>query len=145
PASGSGYTLLGAPTILAKLSISGTAAQIAGRLWDVAPDGASQTLVARGTFRPTASGDAVWQLHANGWHFAAGHVPKLELLGADAPYTRVSNGEFAVSVNSIELRLPTQDSPGGQVQAPAAPLIPPGQQAVLPPPVSSRHPRSVEG
>src|SRR4051794_2484081 len=51
-ATGAGYTLLGAPTMLAKLSISGTAnaAQIAGRLWDVAPDGSSQTLVARGTF-----------------------------------------------------------------------------------------------
>ena len=133
-ASGSGYTLLGAPTVLAKLAISGTAssAQVASRLWDVAPDGATQTLVARGTYRPTGNGATeVWQLHANGWHFAAGHVPKLELLGADAPYTRVSNGAFQVSVQSLELRLPTQDAPGGQVVAPLAPVIPAGQVAVL--------------
>ena len=26
----------------------------------------------------------VFQLHPNGWHFAAGHVAKLELLGADS-------------------------------------------------------------
>jgi hypothetical protein len=86
-------------------------------LWDVAPDGSSQTLVARGTYRPSGTGTEVWQLHANGWRFAAGHVPKLELLGADAPYTRVSTGAFSVSVGQLELRLPTHDAPGGQVQA----------------------------
>jgi hypothetical protein len=105
-----GWTLLGAPTVLAKLSVSGTAAQIAARLWDVAPDGASQTLVARGTYRPIGSGAPErFQLHANGWRFAPGHVPKLELLGADAPYTRVSNGAFAIAVNSLALRLPARD------------------------------------
>ena len=130
PAS-SGWTLLGAPTLVAKLGVSGSAAQIAARLWDVAPDGSSQTLVARGTYRPTGAGTEVWQLHANGWRFAPGHVTKLELLGADAPYTRVSNGTFTVSVQSLQLRLPTHDSPGGQVQAPAAPVIPAGQVAVL--------------
>jgi hypothetical protein len=53
-----GYTMLGAPTIIASLGITGTqgAAQIAGRLWDVAQGGAQQTLVARGLMRPTASG-----------------------------------------------------------------------------------------
>jgi predicted acyl esterase len=128
---GEGFTLLGAPTILAKLTISGSGAQVAGRLWDVAPDGSSQMLVARGTFRPTGNGDAVWQLHANGWRFAAGHVPRLELLGADAPYTRVSNGSFEVTVNRLELRLPTRDAPGGQVHAALPNVIPAGQQAVL--------------
>src|SRR5205085_1244175 len=60
-----GYTLLGAPTILAHLKISGStaAAQVDGRLWDVAPDG-QQTLVGRGEYRPTgAKRGEVWQLH----------------------------------------------------------------------------------
>jgi hypothetical protein len=107
-ATGAGYTLLGAPAVTAKLSITGdaAAAQIASRLWDVAPGGGPQTLVARGTYRPSGKGTETWQLHANGWRFAAGHVPKLELLGSDAPYTRVSNGSFDVAVQSLELRLP---------------------------------------
>jgi predicted acyl esterase len=64
-AVGEGFTLLGAPTLFAKLSVSGDpkAAQVAGRLWDVAPDGASQTLVARGVYRPTGAGVEQWQLH----------------------------------------------------------------------------------
>jgi X-Pro dipeptidyl-peptidase (S15 family)/X-Pro dipeptidyl-peptidase C-terminal non-catalytic domain len=102
-----GWTLLGAPKVLAKLSVSGTAAQIAARLWDVAPDGKSQTLVARGTYRPLGTGTTeAFTLHANGWRFEKGHTPKLELLGADAPYTRVSNGAFSVTVSSLEFRLP---------------------------------------
>ncbi|HEX4732894.1 MAG TPA: CocE/NonD family hydrolase [Thermoleophilaceae bacterium] len=104
-----GWTLLGAPTVSAKLSVTGTFAQIAARLWDVAPDGSSQTLVARGTYRPVGSGATeTFRLHANGWRFAPGHVPKLELLGADAPYTRVSNGAFQIGVTSLALRLPAR-------------------------------------
>jgi predicted acyl esterase len=108
------YTLLGAPTILARLKVSGdpVAAQIAGRLWDVAPDGASQTLVARGEYRPRgAAKREVWQLHANGWKFKRGHVPKLELLGSSPPSSRPSNGSFQIDVQRLELRLPTRDKP----------------------------------
>ena len=83
----------------------------AGRLWDVAPDGSSQTLVARGLFRPSGSGRYVWQLNANGWRFAAGHVPKLELLGEDPPYARPSNGSFTIDVTRLQLRLPVRNAP----------------------------------
>jgi hypothetical protein len=132
-ASGAGYTLLGAPTISARLVVTGDAgaAQVAARLWDVAPDGGSQTLVARGLYRPAGRGTEVWQLHANGWRFAAGHVAKLELLGADAPYARPSNGSFQITADSLELRLPVREEPGGQVQTALPPVIPAGQQAVL--------------
>jgi predicted acyl esterase len=104
-----GWTLLGAPVVSAKLTVSGQAAQIAARLWDVAPDGQSQTLVARGTYRPFGTGKTeTFKLHANGWRFEKGHVAKLELLGADAPYTRISNGAFTVVVKSLELRVPAR-------------------------------------
>lgn len=129
-AAGAGYTLLGAPTIVARLGLSGApgAAQVAGRLWDVAPGGSSQTLVARGSLRPTGDGLAVWQLHANGWRFAAGHVPKLELLGSDPPFTRPSNGSFQVVVRRLELRLPVREAPDCRVVLPtAAPVLPKGQ------------------
>jgi predicted acyl esterase len=127
-----GYTLLGAPTILAHLKISGSqaAAQVAGRLWDVAPDGASQTLVARGEYRPTgAAKGEVWQLHANGWRFARGHVPKLELLGSSPPSSRKSNGDFNITVQKLELRLPVRNKPNCRAILPtAAPVLPPGQK-----------------
>jgi dienelactone hydrolase len=129
PARGHGYTLLGAPTIISSLTVYGTpgAAQIAGRLWDVAPGGSSQTLVARGLFRPTGSGKYVWQLNANGWHFGPGHVPKLELLGEDPPYARPSNGDFTIAVRSLQLRLPVLNQPDCRVVRPIDwPMLPRG-------------------
>jgi X-Pro dipeptidyl-peptidase (S15 family) len=128
-ATGAGYTLLGAPEITAALEVTGAApedAQVDARLWDVAGD--SQRLVARGTLRPSGGATDTWELHANGWRFAAGHVAKLELLGADPPYARPSNAAFTVEVSNLELRLPTREgaapmgaaAPGTQVTNPPA-------------------------
>ena len=117
-----GYTLLGAPTVAAHLQTTGDASvqQVAARLWDVMPDGAKQTLVARSLYRPSGQASDTWQLHANGWTFAAGHVPKLELLGADAPYGRPSNQPFQIGVTRLELRLPVRESPDCAVVLPRA-------------------------
>jgi X-Pro dipeptidyl-peptidase-like protein len=127
-AVGDGYTLLGSPTVIADLSVRGSFAEVAARLWDVSPDG-SQTLISHSFYRPRTD-DAprqVFQLHPNGWHFAAGHVAKLELLGQSAPFGRPSNGTFSVSASRLELRLPVLEQPdGGAVLAPAAPIQPPG-------------------
>src|SRR5205807_6828273 len=123
PAPPGGYTLLGAPTILANLAVTAPGpgfAQIDGRLWDVAPDG-TQTLVARGQYRPSGVGTEVWQLHANGWRFAGGHLPRLELLGSDAPFARPSNGSFQISGNGLQLRLPVLDRPDFRVVLPTPP------------------------
>lgn len=70
-------------------------------------------LVARGLYRmkPEApNGRQTFQLHANGWHFAPGHIPRLELLGRDAPYARPSNGTFSIAVSNLELRLPVHEA-----------------------------------
>jgi predicted acyl esterase len=120
-ATGKGYTLLGAPTVIADLKLSGTFPALALRLLDVAPDG-SQTLVARGLYRPTGDGRQVFQLHPGAWRFAAGHVARLQLLGRDAPYGRASNGTFTVDVRSLELRLPVRERRGAQVRRPLAPV-----------------------
>jgi dienelactone hydrolase len=131
PAPRGGYTLIGAPTVSARLAVSGepSVTQVAARLWDVAPGGSEQTLVARALYRPSGRSTDLWQLHANGWKFAAGHVPKLELLGADAPYGRASNQPFRIEVERLELRLPVRERPDCQVVLPAAaPIRPPGQQ-----------------
>jgi predicted acyl esterase len=130
-ASGSGYTLMGSPTIVADINSPGPTSQLSARLLDVAPDG-SETLVARGVYRPDVSSGVtatrqVFQLHADGWKFAPGHVAKLELLPNDAPYDRPSNGQLAVTVSNLELRLPTLEAPNGTtILKPAAKVVPSG-------------------
>jgi hypothetical protein len=124
-ATGDGYTLLGSPTVIADLAVTGAFPALALRLWDVGPDG-RQTLVARGLYRPAGDGRVVFQLHPGAWRFAAGHVAKLQLLGRDTPYSRASNGTFAVAVSNLELRLPVHEPPGGQVLAPARAVLPAG-------------------
>ena len=110
--TGSGYTLLGAPTVIANLSPSGSFPELAARLWDVDPATNTETLVARGLYRVTAGGLQVFQLHPGAWHFAAGHVPKLELLSQDPPYARTSNGQFTIAVSDPQIRLPVHENPG---------------------------------
>jgi len=113
--TGNGYTLLGSPTVIANLNVTGQYAFIAERLWDVDPSSGTETLVARGVYRIDSSapdGLQVFQLHPGAWHFAAGHIPKLELLGQDSPYVRTSNGQFTISVSDLQLRLPVHEVPG---------------------------------
>ena len=131
PAAGGGYTLLGAPTVTARVRVIGArrGAQIASRLWDVGPGGRSQTLVARGAYRPTDEGREVWQLHPAAWRFAPGHRAKLELLGADMPFARFSNLPFLLSVSDLELRLPVREAPdGAAVLSPTEPVVPAGHE-----------------
>jgi dienelactone hydrolase len=125
--TGHGYTLLGSPTVIANLNVTGLFPFIAARLWDVDPASGNETLVARGVYRISASapdGLQVFQLHPGAWHFAAGHIPKLELLGQDSPYVRTSNGQFSISVSDLQLRLPVHESPGTApgITAPRPPI-----------------------
>jgi X-Pro dipeptidyl-peptidase (S15 family) len=104
-------TLIGAPEVRAELAIDGaapTTSQLAARLWDVAPDGETQLLVARGLYRPARQGAAEWQLHPAAWRFRPGHTIKLELLGNDLPYARPSNGLFTTEVANLRVRLPVR-------------------------------------
>ncbi len=129
PAPAGGFTLMGSPTIIADINSPSPTSQIAARLTDVGPDG-QQTLVARGLYRPEVNVGAdptrqVFQLHPNGWKFEAGHVAKLELLPADQPYGRNSNGQGPITVSNLELRLPVLESPnGGLIQSPATKVVP---------------------
>lgn len=128
-ATGDGYTLLGAPTVIADLTVRGRYPEVVARLWDVAPDG-TQTLVTHDVYRPRNDrGRDVFQLHPNGWHFAAGHVAKLELLGQSEPYVRASNGTFSVTVDRLELRLPVVEAPDGRAIRTPAPHVLPAPEA----------------
>jgi predicted acyl esterase len=125
-ATGSGFTMIGAPEVIAKLNVSGQFPEIAERLLDVGPDG-TETLVARGVYRPAdTSKPVIFQLHPGAWHFAAGHHPKLELLGRDAPYVRASNGSFTIDVASLTLLLPTRETAGNGIAAAHGAPIPAG-------------------
>jgi hypothetical protein len=103
-----GYTLMGLPTVSAHIVTTGRFGQLDSRLWDVSPDG-KQTLISRGIYRllDNQKGSIVFQLHGNGWRFAPGHRPKLELLGRDSPYARASNGSFSIQVSNVSVELPT--------------------------------------
>ncbi|MGA8804972.1 MAG: CocE/NonD family hydrolase [Solirubrobacterales bacterium] len=126
-AAGNGYTLMGSPTVIAKISSPTANSEMAARLLDVDPNSGKETLVARQLFRP-AVGTArqVFQLHPSGHLFAAGHVAKLELLPRDAggsdlnSYGRAANGQGDITVSNLDLRLPVMENPGaagGQVVA----------------------------
>ncbi len=114
-AKGKGYTLLGAPTITADLHLTGSYAYLSERLLDVNPRTKKETLVARGVYRLDPShpdGRQTFQLHPGAWRFAHGHVPVLQLLGMDEPYSRPSNFPFSIAVSNLRLRLPTHAAPG---------------------------------
>jgi pimeloyl-ACP methyl ester carboxylesterase len=105
-----GYTLMGLPIVHARIATTGPFGQLNSRLWDVSPDG-RQRLISRGAYRlrDNQSGRIVLQLHGNGWCFAPGHRPKLELLGKDEPFLRPSNGAFQVAVSDVGVLLPTAE------------------------------------
>lgn len=124
-----GFTLMGLPTVVAKLAVSGTVAddgQLDARLWDVQPDG-QELLVSRGGYRLSEPSpeQVVFQLHGNGYRFPAGDTVKLELTSNDAPYYRPSNGPFAISVKSAQVVLPTDEKPNGeQIEPPESVSLP---------------------
>ncbi|MGN6814938.1 MAG: CocE/NonD family hydrolase C-terminal non-catalytic domain-containing protein, partial [Solirubrobacterales bacterium] len=125
---GGGFTLLGAPTVIADLATTGSESELAARLLDISPEG-KERLVARGLLRPGAGGNVVFQLHPQAYRFAGGDTVKLELLPSDAPYSRPSNLQAPIAVSNLELRLPVREQPGalgGVVQPPAPKVLPPG-------------------
>lgn len=106
--TGSGFTLLGLPTVTATIQTIGEFGELDSMLFDVAPDG-SERLVSRGAYRLTdnQAGPVTFQLHGNGYEFAPGHTVRLVLLGSDAPYLRASNDlAFSVAVSDLTVSLP---------------------------------------
>lgn len=127
-----GFTLLGSATVIANLNPSASADApdpfVAAHLYDVSPDGKTETLVARQTYRPTHAGRQVFQLYPQGWRFAPGHTVKLELAGQDAPYSKPDAYAGRIVVKKLELRLPTAEKPNcRQILRPAAPVVPSGE------------------
>lgn len=130
PAAGpGGYHVMGSPTVIADLGVTGSPPEhaiVAARLLDVDASG-DELLLARGVYRPEASGLQVFQLTPIGYHIEPGHHLQLELLGHEAPTFRPSNFSFAVQLADVDLRIPVLDAPdGGQILPPAPDVIPAG-------------------
>ncbi|MGI8622837.1 MAG: hypothetical protein ACR2NB_04965, partial [Solirubrobacteraceae bacterium] len=93
---------------------SGTFCSRRGTSGSFAPDG-NQTLISRGVYRLSSqdisSGRVTFQLHGNGWHFDAGHIAKLELLGKDEPYLQPNKEPFQIAVSGLVVELPTLEPP----------------------------------
>ncbi len=124
---GAGYTLMGPATVIADINSPAPNSELAARLLDVDPATNQETLVSRGVLRPAAgSARQVFQLHPNGWKFASGHIPKLELLPRDAgdnalsTYLRQADGQGAITVSNLDLRLPVVERPGALASKPGA-------------------------
>jgi predicted acyl esterase len=102
------FTMLGMPTVQARVRTHGRGGFIAARLWDVFRG--RQTLVSRGVYRlrDNQRGKILFQLFGNGWRFRRGHVAKLELLGRDPNYLRTSNLPFSLRVSHVRMDLPGQ-------------------------------------
>ena len=132
PAPAGGFTLMGSATIVADLLSPGPGSQIAARLVDIDPATGNATLVARGLYRADMSTSAkrvVFQLHPDAYHFAAGHIAKLELMPSDAPYARPTNDQLPITVSNLELRLPVAEEPGiAGAHDPAPKVVPDGYE-----------------
>ena len=131
PVGGRGFTLVGSPTMRALIGTSSNPdlTQIAGRLWDIGPDG-RQTLIARGFYRPLV-GRNIWQLHPGAWRFEPGHTVKLELLGNDQPFGRPPTSNFELSVRELLLKLPVRARPNCKSIRPVK-LLRPRKSALAP-------------
>jgi fermentation-respiration switch protein FrsA (DUF1100 family) len=112
------FTVLGLPTIDLDVATTGQYARLIARLWDEAPDG-TMTLVTRGVYRltPNQRGHVTFQLFGGGWHFRTGHVARLEIAGADAPFFKAAEEPFTARISNIRIALPTHERPnGGEIQ-----------------------------
>lgn len=100
------FTMLGMPTVQARLRTKGRGGFIAARLWDV--HAGNQVLVSRGVYRlrDNQRGRLLFQLFGNGWRFERGHTAKLELLGRDPNFLRTSNFKFSVRISRTRVDLP---------------------------------------
>ncbi|MBT8149018.1 MAG: hypothetical protein KJO24_03745, partial [Gammaproteobacteria bacterium] len=123
-----GYTVLGSPTIIADITVTGVASDsmLVARLLDIAPNGTEQ-LIARGAYRPDASGVQVFQMHPIAHFVHDDHHLQLELVGHENPTHRKSNVSYMLSISDIDLRVPVAERPNNmEIKKPVEKLLPAG-------------------
>jgi hypothetical protein len=104
-------TLLGLPTIEAKLRTTGDGGELIGRIWDVA--NGRQRLISRGVYRlrDDQRGTLLFQLWGNGYRFPAGHTVKLEIVGRAPNFMRMSDDTFRAKLSDLQVELPLHEQP----------------------------------
>jgi dienelactone hydrolase len=133
----SDQTMIGATTVDIGFAFGGDAnasgLQLNSRLYDVFPNG-DAVMVDRGTRRissdEAAGGQIAYELHGNGWRFAAGHQIRIEIAQDDHPYVQVSSVPSSTSLDGVSLHVPVREggsigggpenAPGGAPTGPCA-------------------------
>jgi X-Pro dipeptidyl-peptidase C-terminal non-catalytic domain/X-Pro dipeptidyl-peptidase (S15 family) len=105
-------TLLGAPVVRVTVTLNGTDAELAARLWDVDPATGQQALITRGIYRLTAPApgqgqNLAFELWPTAWPLGAGHELKLELTPDDSPTWRPDNLPATITLTHLSLTTPT--------------------------------------
>jgi hypothetical protein len=124
-------TMIGATAVSIDYSATDTTGnfQLNSRLYDVFPDG-DAVMVDRGVRRVTdPSGTVTYQLHGNGWRFAAGHRIRIEIAQDDDPFLKASSVSSAATITKVKLEIPIRENldafprPGGGTPL-RVPLVP---------------------
>src|SRR5437588_100948 len=110
------YVGLGSARVAYTLA-GGSGATLNARLWDVSPDGKTQLLVTRGTYRIDGPGyDSVpsgvidLPFFGNQWTFQAGHSVRLDLTLVDSPTFLASNQPASLTFEAPQVMLPTREA-----------------------------------
>jgi hypothetical protein len=116
PVGDRGLLLAGGPVVDVSFGTTAPDTELNVRLWDVAPGGAVEALVTRGTYRSLdapALGDlhARFQLMPNTYRFEPGHSLKLEITANDFPYHQTSNVPALLTIGGMTLDLPLAARP----------------------------------
>lgn len=106
-------TLAGAPSVRVTVTLNGTDAELAARLWDVDPATGNQALITRAVYRLTAPAAGqvtrrAFELWPTGWALAAGHQLKLELTADDSPTWRPDNLPASMTLTDVSLAVPVR-------------------------------------
>jgi hypothetical protein len=106
-------TLAGSPVVRVTVSLDGTDAELAARLWDVDPATGKQALVTRAIYRLTAPAPGstqriAFELWPTAWGLGAGHQLKLELTPDDSPTWRPDNLPATMTLTHLSLTIPAQ-------------------------------------
>jgi predicted acyl esterase len=129
PVPGARYTAVSTPLAVPRTYVGlgsvevsytlagGTGATLNARLWDVSPDGKTQLLVTRGTYRidgpgydTVPSGTIQLPFFGNDWTFEAGHSIRLDLTLVDSPTLLASNQPTTLTFNAPRVTLPTREA-----------------------------------
>jgi hypothetical protein len=110
---GSAVTLAGAPVVRVTVTLNGTDAELAARLWDVNPATGEQALITRGIYRLTAAAPGqvqklAFELWPTAWALGTGHQLKLELTPDDSPTWRPDNLPASMTLTKVSLTVPAR-------------------------------------